>query len=126
MIIAQWMLVTPLLLGLSYSISKDRGKAIEEAGRRLGARRFHIIWLVARELRLDLTMVTLTGFSRAISEVGAVMIVGGNIRNHTRVITTSIVMFNSMGEYAHALALGLILLLISLVMNSILYTYREL
>jgi len=53
------------------------------------------------------------------------MIVGGNIKGHTRVITTSIVMFNSMGDYEIAIALGLILLFISLLMNSIIYRYKE-
>lgn len=125
MIIAQFILVTPLMMGLIYTVTKDRGKDIERTGRLLGARRFQIIRLVARELKLELFMAGLTAFSRAISEVGAVMIVGGNIKGHTRVITTSIVMFNSMGEYGMSIALGLILLLISLVMNSILYTYRE-
>ena len=125
MIIAQFVLVTPLMMGLVYTVTKDRGKEIERTGRLLGARRHHIIFLVARELKLDLFMAGLTAFSRAISEVGAVMIVGGNIKGHTRVITTSIVMFNSMGEYGMSIALGLILLTISLVMNSILYTYRE-
>jgi len=125
MVIAQFFLVIPLMLGLVYTIAKDRGKDIERTGRLLGARRFQIVILVARELKLEFFMAGLTAFSRAISEVGAVMIVGGNIKDHTRVITTSIVMFNSMGEYGMSIALGLILLLISLVMNSILYTYRE-
>ena len=125
MVLAQFVLVTPLMMGLVYTVAKDRGKRIEHAGRLLGARRSQVIFLVAKELRLELFMAGLTAFSRAISEVGAVMIVGGNIKGHTRVITTSIVMFNSMGEYGQSIALGLILLLISLVMNSVLYSYRE-
>lgn len=125
MIIAQFVLITPLMMGLVYTVAKDSGKDIEHTGRLLGARRIHLIILVARELKLELIMAGLTAFSRAISEVGAVMIVGGNIKGHTRVITTSIVMFNSMGEYGQSIALGLILLLISLAMNSILYSYRE-
>lgn len=125
MIIAQFILVSPLITGLVYTIVRKRGKAIEEAGRLLGARRHHIIILVAKELRIELMMAFLTAFSRAISEVGAVMIVGGNIKGHTRVITTSIVMFNSMGEYEVAIALGLILLMISLILNSVLNRYKE-
>lgn len=125
MVIAQFFLVTPLMTGLIFTVAKDRGKTIEQTGRLLGARGFQVVRLVARELKLELFMAGLTAFSRAISEVGAVMIVGGNIKGHTRVITTSIVMFNSMGEYGQSIALGLILLLISLIMNSILYTYRE-
>lgn len=125
MVIAQFILVTPLIMGLVFTIVRKRGKDIESAGRLLGARKFQLIILVTRELKVEIVMAFLTAFSRAISEVGAVMIVGGNIKGHTRVITTSIVMFNSMGDYEIAIALGLILLLISLLMNSIIYRYRE-
>lgn len=126
MVIAQIVLVSPLIVGLVFTVVRKRGKAIEEAGRLLGARRFQVVILVVRELKVEIMMAFLTVFSRAVSEVGAVMIVGGNIKGHTRVITTSIVMFNSMGEYEIAIALGLILLTISLIMNSILYSHREL
>lgn len=125
MIIAQCVLITPLIVGLIFTVVKKRGKKIEQVGRLLGARRHHIIILVVKELKVEIMMTIITAFSRAISEVGAVMIVGGNIKGHTRVITTSIVMFNSMGDYDIAIALGLILLLISLIVNSILYHYKE-
>lgn len=126
MIIAQCLLVSPLLTGLIFTMVKKRGKKVEEAGKLLGARRFQIMFLVVRELKTEIVMALLTTFSRAISEVGAVMIVGGNIKGHTRVITTSIVMFNSMGDYTFAIALGIILLFISLIMNTFLYNHREL
>jgi len=125
MIIAQFVLITPLMMGLIFTIVRKRGKEIERAGRLLGARNIHLILLIIRELKVEIMMAVLTAFSRAISEVGAVMIVGGNIKNHTRVITTSIVMFNSMGDYELAIALGIILLLISLIINSLLYRYKE-
>lgn len=125
MIIAQCVLITPLIVGLIFTVVKKRGKKIEQVGRLLGARRHHIIILVVKELKVEIMMTIITAFSRAISEVGAVMIVGGNIKGHTRVITTSIVMFNSMGDYDIAIALGLILLLISLIVNSIMYHYKE-
>jgi tungstate transport system permease protein len=123
MIIAQTLLVTPLILGLTYSLSKNRGKTIEKIGKTLGAGRFDIIILTIRELRVDLLVNVVTAFSRAISEVGAVMIVGGNIKGHTRVITTTISMMNSMGDYPMAIALGIVLLIISFVINSIIYSY---
>lgn len=125
MVIAQFFLVTPLIMGLVFTIVRKRGKEIESAGKLLGARGFQLVMLVVRELKVEIVMAFLTAFSRAISEVGAVMIVGGNIKGHTRVITTSIVMFNSMGDYEIAIALGLILLFISLLMNSIIYRYKE-
>lgn len=125
MIIAQCVLISPLLTGLVFTMVKRRGREIKKTGTLLGASGFHIILLIFRELKTEMFMALLTTFSRAISEVGAVMIVGGNIKGHTRVITTSIVMFNSMGDYEIAIALGIILLIISLIMNSILYNYRE-
>lgn len=123
MIIAQTLLVTPLILGLSYSLSKNRGKTIEKVGTTLGARRFDVIILIIRELKIDLLVNIVTAFSRAISEVGAVMIVGGNIKGHTRVITTTISMMNSMGDYPMAIALGIVLLIISFGINSLIYSY---
>lgn len=125
MVIAQFVLVTPLMTGLIFTLVKKQGKKVEATGRLLGARRFQLVWLVVRELKVEITMAVVTAFSRAISEVGAVMLVGGNIKGHTRVITTSIVMFNSMGDYEKAIALGLILLLISLIINSVLYGQKE-
>ncbi|MDO7203275.1 hypothetical protein Q5M85_02520 [Paraclostridium bifermentans] len=68
-------------------------------------------------------MNIITAFSRAISEVGAVMVVGGNIKGDTRVMTTSIAMYNSMGDYSMAIALGIVLLLISFIINNITYNY---
>ncbi|MCF6460354.1 ABC transporter permease [Clostridium sp. Cult3] len=123
MIIAQVLLVTPLILGLTYSLAKSRGKTIEKIGLTLGAGKFDIIILTIKELRIELMVNIVTAFSRAISEVGAVMIVGGNIKGHTRVITTTISMMNSMGDYPMAIALGIVLLIISFVINSIIYSY---
>ena len=123
MIIAQTLLVTPLILGLTYSLAKNRGKEIEKIGKTLGAGRKDTIILIVRELKVDLIVNVVTAFSRAISEVGAVMIVGGNIKNRTRVITTTISLMKSMGDYPMAIALGIVLLIISFVVNSIIYTY---
>lgn len=121
MIIAQTLLIMPLGLGLTYNLSKNRGKNIEKIGLTLGAGKRDIIILIISELKRDLFINVVTVFSRAISEVGAVMIVGGNIKGHTRVITTSIAMFNSMGNYPMAIALGLVLLFISFIINSLIY-----
>ena len=125
MIIAQTILIVPLSLGLTYNLAKNRGKEIERIGITLGASKLDIIILIIRELKMDIFMNIITSFSRAISEVGAVMIVGGNIKGHTRVITTSIAMFNSMGDYPMAIALGIVLLLISFGVNSFIYTYNQ-
>ncbi len=123
MVIAQTLLVSPLILGLTYSLAKNRGKEIQKIAMTLGANKIDTVILIIKELRMDLIVNVVTAFSRAISEVGAVMIVGGNIKNRTRVITTTISMMNSMGDYPMAIALGLVLLLISFVINSLIYSY---
>lgn len=125
MIIAQTLLVAPLILGLSYNLAKNRGTIIEKMCLTLGGSKFDTIILVIRELKTDIMVNIATSFSRAISEVGAVMIVGGNIKYHTRVITTSISMLNSMGDYPMAIALGIILLIISFGIHSIIYSYSQ-
>ncbi len=123
MIIAQVLLVSPYIFGLSYGLSKSRGKLIEKIGLTLGANRLETIILIIKELKVDILVNIAAAFSRAISEVGAVMIVGGNIKNKTRVITTTISMMNSMGDYPMAIALGLILILISFIIHSLIYSY---
>lgn len=125
MIIAQTLLVMPLIFGLTYGLAKSRGGAIERVAFTLGANKIHSIILIIRELKIDILVNVATAFSRAISEVGAVMIVGGNIKYHTRVITTTISMMNSMGDYPMAIALGLVLLIISFIIHSIIYSYSE-
>lgn len=123
MIIAQFVLVFPYIFGLNYGLSRSRGQAIERIGQTLGANKLEIILLMVRELKVEIFVNIGTAFSRAISEVGAVMIVGGNIRHKTRVITTTISMMNSIGDYPMAIALGLILICISFVVHSIIYSY---
>lgn len=125
MIIAQTLLVMPLIFGLTYGLSKSRGEEIQRIGFTLGANKFQTIILIIRELKVDILVNIATAFSRAISEVGAVMIVGGNIKGHTRVITTTISMMNSMGDYPMAIALGLVLLIISFGVNSLIYSYNK-
>ncbi len=125
MIMAQSILIAPLCMGLTYSLSKNRGNEIAKVGKTLGANRLQTVVLVIRELKMDIFINVVTTFSRAISEVGAVMIVGGNIKGHTRVITTSIAMLNSMGDYPMAIALGIVLLIISFAINAITYAYQE-
>ena len=102
-----------------------RGPAIRDASFTLGGRTVDTVFLIMRELRVDIMVNVATAFSRAISEVGAVMIVGGNIKGQTRVMTTTISMMNSMGDYPTAIALGTILLLISFVIHSLIYSYGQ-
>jgi len=123
MIIAQTLLVTPIITGIIFNNSKERGQIIKQVCKTLGGDRFDTLLLLIKEMRIDILIAVVTGFGRAISEVGAVMIVGGNIRGHTRVMTSFIVMNHSMGNYSTSIAMGIVLLIISFITNSILYNY---
>lgn len=123
MIIAQVILVTPIIMGIVFNDTTVNGQVVVTMGKTLGADGRDILFLLIRELKASIMIALVTGFGRAVSEVGAVMIVGGNIKNYTRVMTTFIAMNNNMGEYAVSIAMGIILLVISFVTNSILYKY---
>ncbi|WP_432665918.1 ABC transporter permease [Wukongibacter baidiensis] len=123
MIIAQTLLVTPIVTGIIFNNSKDQGHAIKQICKTLGGNRWDTLILLVREMRINILIAVVTGFGRAISEVGAVMIVGGNIKGHTRVMTSFIAMNNSMGNYSTSIAMGLVLLTISFITNSVLFKY---
>ncbi len=123
MVIAQVILVSPIITGIVFNASKEKGMAIYNVGKTLGAGKLQILQLMVVEMRVTILIAVVTGFGRAISEVGAVMIVGGNIKDHTRVMTTFIAMNNSMGNYGMAIAMGIVLLLISFGVNTILYHF---
>jgi tungstate transport system permease protein len=125
MVIAQTVLITPIITGIVFNQAKDNGQSVREIGLTLGANRIQLIWLLMRELKITLLIAIVSGFGRAVSEVGAVMIVGGNIKGHTRVMTTYIAMNNSMGNYNAAIAMGIVLLLIAFSVNSVLYRYMD-
>src|SRR6056297_51714 len=108
-------------VGIIFTNSKDIGLEIINICKTLGANKRHTFFKLIKELKTLILVATVTGFGRAISEVGAVMIVGGNIKGHTRVMTTFIAMSNSMGNYDTSIAMGIILLTISFVSNSFLF-----
>ena len=91
----------------------------------LGVNRTGRMKLLIYEMRVGITTAVVSGFGRAISEVGAVMIVGGNIKGKTRVMTTYISELKGMGDYERAIAVGLILLLIAFTVNAVLYHFQE-
>jgi len=125
MIIAQVLLIIPIILGLTINAVRDKEKRITMLAKTLGASRLDTFKLFIYEVRIGLLTAIISGFSRAISEVGAVMIVGGNIDGKTRVMTTYISQLKGMGEFERAVAVGIILLLISFTMNTILYNFQK-
>ena len=125
MVIGQMILITPLLLGLTISALSGVSKEITDTAASLGASGFQTMWLVLREARYAVLAAVIMGFSRALSEVGCAMMVGGNIRGFTRVITTAIALESSKGELELALALGMILLLLALIINIVLNRLQQ-
>ena len=117
MVIGQMILITPILLGLTISALSGVDKAIVDTARSLGASGFQTALVVLREARYAVLAALIMGFGRAISEVGIALMVGGNIRGFTKVITTAISLETSKGDLELSIALGIILLLIALVIN---------
>jgi len=125
MIIAQVCLVMPIVMGLTYNLVKEKAPVINRLGITLGGGKLSNLWLLIYEMRVGLTTAVVSGFGRAVSEVGAVMIVGGNIKGKTRVMTTYITELKTMGDYSRAIAVGIILLCIAFIVNAILYHFQE-
>lgn len=125
MIIAQILMILPIIIGLTYNAAAEKQERIYRLSKTLGASSAQTMGLFLYELRRGIVVALVSGFSRAISEVGAVMIVGGNIDGKTRVMTTYISQLKGMGEYERALAVGIILLLISFMVNTVLYHFQR-
>jgi len=118
MIIAQAVLVTPLIAALARQSLSDRHQDYDEWFRSMRLSRFETVTTLIWEDRYSLMTAALAGFGRAIAEVGAVIIVGGNIDRVTRVMTTTIALETSKGDLTLALALGLILIAIAIGVNA--------
>lgn len=121
MIIVQTLLAIPIIVGLTAIAVRSKGREIRDTVLVLGADHRLLVWTLIREARYGILGAVITGFGRVIAEVGAVMMVGGNIEGHTRVLTTAIVLETRKGNFALAMALGIILLLLALLINSGLY-----
>jgi tungstate transport system permease protein len=118
MIVAQAILVTPIIAGLSRQVLEDAWREYEEQLRSLGATPSTAAATLVWDARYSLVTVVLAGFGRASAEVGAVMIVGGNIDGVTRVMTTAISLETSKGDLPLALGLGIILVAVVFVINA--------
>lgn len=117
MVIAQAAIAFPVVAGLSAAALQQVDPEFRLQMRALGASRFRSLWMVAVETRLPLLAAAMAGFGAVISEVGAAMMVGGNIEGQTRVLTTAAVLATSQGNFALAVALGLILLVVAFAVN---------
>ena len=125
MVVGQMILITPILLGLIISALSGVDKAILDTARSLGANGFQVAIAILKEARFAVMAAVIMGFGRAISEVGIALMVGGNIKGFTRVITTAISLETSKGELELSIALGIILISIALVVNIILNRIQQ-
>ncbi|MGK0466363.1 ABC transporter permease [Clostridium sp.] len=121
MIIAQSLLVFPIVFGLTVSAVGGRAREIKKNCIALGAGSPDTLILIIKECKVQLFSVVAAGFGRAISEVGAVMMVGGNIKGDTRVMTTYIALETGQGKFDEAITIGVILLIVAFMVNFILH-----
>lgn len=120
MILAQLTMVLPIAAGVTLSSVSSIDPRLREATLSLGAGPLQEAAILLWEARLGLLTALVVGFGAAISEVGAIMIVGGNLLGYTRALTTSIVLLTNQGEFVEAIALGIILLALAFLVNTIL------
>jgi tungstate transport system permease protein len=125
MVIAQVVIVTPIILGITMSVVSTVERRVKDTAFVLGADRYQLSVTVLREAAAGVLTAIMVGFGRAISEVGAVFIVGGHIEGQTQVLTTTIITDVAQAEYGHAVALGAILLVIAAAIYSLLYQLQE-
>ncbi len=126
MVMAQTVLIVPIIAALSRQIIEDAWHEYDEQLRSLGAGRLDAAMTLIWDTRFSLITIVLAGFGRAAAEVGAVMIVGGNIDGVTRVMTTTIALETSKGDLPLALGLGIVLILLVLLLNALAGGIREL
>jgi tungstate transport system permease protein len=125
MILAQTILATPFIAGITLSAVQSIPADVHHQARALGASPALALWMHVREARLGLVAAIIAGFGAAISEVGAVMLVGGNIAGETRVLTTSILLETRRGSYGTALTLAFVLLVIAFTVNVLLTRVQQ-
>jgi tungstate transport system permease protein len=125
MIIAQTILALPIVIALCHSAIRNVDPIIRQAARTLGATSGQETLAVIREARYGILSAIITAFGRVMAEVGAILIVGGNIAGYTRVMTTTIALETDKGNFELALALGIILLSISFLINAVLHHVQK-
>lgn len=117
MILAQVIIALPIITALTVSAMQGVDRRFYRQVLALGATEWQAILICLRELRLTMVAAVIAGFGRLVAEVGAVMIVGGNIRHQTRMLTTATVMETQMGNFDMAIAIGLVLLALGFAVN---------
>ena len=125
MIIAQSLIAAPIVTGISLASIQQLPRNLRLQILALGANRLQMVWILIKEARLPLLAAVMAGFGGVISEVGASIMVGGNIKGYSRVLTTATVMETGKGNFEIALALGFILLLLAFIINAVLTQVQQ-
>lgn len=125
MILAQVLIITPIISGMVFSYAESMVPAIKAFAKTMGADKKQTDRLILSELRNEIYFCIITGFGRAISEVGSVMLVGGNIKGHTRTMTTMISLLKSQGIYSEGIGLGLLLLIMAFILQTLSDSVRK-
>jgi tungstate transport system permease protein len=125
MVLAQFIIATPLVVGFTAASIQSLPAELPDLLQMLGAGRIRRLWIIAGEAQLGLLAAIMAGFGAVVSEVGASMTVGGNLRGSTRVLTTAIVTETGRGNLPVALALGIILLTLAFLVNALLTVVQQ-
>jgi tungstate transport system permease protein len=125
MVIAQFIIAFPIVAGFTMAATQQLDPKLSLQITSLGASKIQLVWLLLKEARLPLLAAIMAGFGAVISEVGASMMVGGNIFGQTRVLTTDIVGENSKGNFPYAIALSIILLILVYLVNFVLTMVQQ-
>ena len=125
MIIAQTIIATPIVMGITLAAIQQLPQKLRLQILSLGATRLQMVWILIKEAKLPLLAAVMAGFGGVISEVGASIMVGGNIKGYSRVLTTATVLETSRGNFDVAIALGIILLLLAYFVNLILTQIQQ-
>jgi tungstate transport system permease protein len=125
MIIAQAIIATPIVMGISLASIQNLPPNLRLQILSLGASRMQMAWVLIKESKLPLLAAVMAGFGGVISEVGASIMVGGNIKGYSRVLTTATVMETGKGNFDIAIALGIILLIVAFLVNLLLTQVQQ-
>lgn len=125
MVIGQTILIAPIVLGLTISAFSNVDRNITDTARSLGASGWQVMLVTIKEARFAVMAAVTLGFGRAISEVGLALMVGGNIRGYTRVLTTTISLETAKGDIELSIALGIILIILALIVNLVMNRLQQ-
>ena len=125
MVFAQVLIITPIICGMVYSYAVRTAPAIRAFAKTMGADARQTGWLLLREMKQELYFAVVSGYGRSISEVGAVFLVGGNIKNNTRTMTTAISTLKGAGDYYEGVFLSVILMIMAFTVQTLADHFRK-